>query len=247
VSQPNSPLEYLHVASPCHASWDAMSGDDQARFCGTCQKNVFNISMMTRTEAERLIASREGNLCVRYAQREDGTIITNDCPVGMEKAKVDAWQSGLKPWRLFVAGAAGIVTALCGAFGITPSFAQPPIDPPSRTSQQLKEVKGDIGLRAEPSVRMGEPAICPRPAAPEAKMTMGKPAMAPTATVVQGFAAPSAPASAPKTIEMMGGMAPPQSTPSVKPPVQVPVKPAVKKAPIKVIKKTAVKTAPKQR
>lgn len=77
-----SPLDNLHIASPCPASWHAMTGDDKARFCKTCQKNVFNISMLTRQEAEALILEKEGNLCVRLARRKDGTIITDDCPIG---------------------------------------------------------------------------------------------------------------------------------------------------------------------
>lgn len=81
-NQPTNLLADIRVATPCPASWEAMSGDDKARFCKTCQKNVFNISMMTRQEAEALILEKEGNLCVRLARREDGTIITDDCPIG---------------------------------------------------------------------------------------------------------------------------------------------------------------------
>ena len=42
------PLEQIRVASPCHANWDEMTGTDQARFCGQCRKNVYNLSEMTR-------------------------------------------------------------------------------------------------------------------------------------------------------------------------------------------------------
>lgn len=78
----NSPLDNLQIASPCRADWHKMTGDDKARFCGSCQKNVFNISLMSRQEAEALILEKEGNLCVRLARRADGTIITGDCPIG---------------------------------------------------------------------------------------------------------------------------------------------------------------------
>ena len=80
---PSTSLDHIHVASPCPASWDAMSGDDRARRCQKCKLNVYNLSEMTRAEAEELIASREGRLCVRFYRRGDGTIITKDCPRGV--------------------------------------------------------------------------------------------------------------------------------------------------------------------
>jgi len=76
-------LDRLYVASPCFVDWEAMSGNDQARFCDRCQLNVYNISAMTRTQAEELIAKTEGRLCTRLFRRADGTIITQDCPVGI--------------------------------------------------------------------------------------------------------------------------------------------------------------------
>lgn len=75
-------LDQISVASPCHVPWDEMQGDDRSRYCGQCRKNVFNIAAMTREEATRLIAEREGSLCVRLYRRHDGTLLTGDCPVG---------------------------------------------------------------------------------------------------------------------------------------------------------------------
>ena len=75
-------LADVRVASPCHAAWDNMKGDEQTRFCGLCRKNVYNLSEMTRQEAENLIREKEGKLCVRYYQRTDGTVLTKDCPIG---------------------------------------------------------------------------------------------------------------------------------------------------------------------
>jgi hypothetical protein len=75
-------LGKVNVASPCHASWDAMEGDDKSRFCGQCQKNVYNLSAMTKKEAADLVRNQEGRLCVRYFKRADGTMLTADCPVG---------------------------------------------------------------------------------------------------------------------------------------------------------------------
>lgn len=79
----NNPLNHVRVAAPCPADWDEMIGSERMRFCGQCNLNVYNLSSMTRLEAESLIARNEGRLCVRFYRRRDGSIITNDCPVGL--------------------------------------------------------------------------------------------------------------------------------------------------------------------
>lgn len=76
-------LDRLRIATPCPIGWDQMTGDNRIRFCGHCQLNVYNISELSRSEAEKLIASSEGRLCARLFRREDGTILTKDCPVGL--------------------------------------------------------------------------------------------------------------------------------------------------------------------
>lgn len=73
-------LDSVRVATPCHARWDEMHGDERRRFCPPCGKEVFNLSAMTRSEAEDFLASRLGRLaCIRLYRRSDGTVITSDC------------------------------------------------------------------------------------------------------------------------------------------------------------------------
>ena len=87
------PLNHVEVAAPCKADWDQMIGSEQMRFCGQCNLNVYNLSGMTRVEAESLIARNEGRLCVRFYRRTDGSIITRDCPVGLRaiRDRVSYW------------------------------------------------------------------------------------------------------------------------------------------------------------
>ena len=92
-------LDRLRIASPCPVGWEQMTGDDRVRSCEQCSLRVYNISAMTRTEAEALIANTEGRICARLYRRSDGTIITKDCPVG------------LRAIRLRVAKVAGAVIA----------------------------------------------------------------------------------------------------------------------------------------
>ncbi|HEY0321508.1 MAG TPA: hypothetical protein VGC66_11160 [Pyrinomonadaceae bacterium] len=83
----NSPLDNIRIASPCSSDWNQMIGDERVRFCQQCSLNVYNLSSMTRREAESLIAKTEGRLCVRYYRRRDGTVLTNNCPVGLRAIK----------------------------------------------------------------------------------------------------------------------------------------------------------------
>lgn len=83
----DNPLRDLKIASPCSADWNEMRGDERQRFCGDCKLNVYNLSGMTKTEAENLLSNAEGRLCVRFYKRADGSVITADCPVGWAKVK----------------------------------------------------------------------------------------------------------------------------------------------------------------
>lgn len=87
MSRFDSPLNNIKIASPCSANWDEMYGNERKRFCGQCKLNVYNLSGMTRGEAEDLIANSEGRLCVRFYRRMDGSVITQNCPVGWAKVK----------------------------------------------------------------------------------------------------------------------------------------------------------------
>lgn len=100
----DSPLDNINIASPCPANWDEMYGDDRKRFCGDCKLNVYNLSGMTRDDAERLITNHEGRLCVRYYRRADGSVITADCPVGWAKVK--------QRTKLYATAIASLVIAL---------------------------------------------------------------------------------------------------------------------------------------
>jgi hypothetical protein len=102
-------LDQVKVASPCPAKWDDMVGDDRKRFCLSCDKHVFNISALSREDAEQFLQENAGGeVCVRYYQRADGTIMTSDCAVGVTRKR-------RKKVALAVAGAGalafGAVTA----------------------------------------------------------------------------------------------------------------------------------------
>jgi hypothetical protein len=75
-------LEQIKIASPCPASWEEMPGDDTVRFCQICSKNVYNLSSMSKVEAQTLVMNNRGKLCGLLYLRKDGSVMTSDCPVG---------------------------------------------------------------------------------------------------------------------------------------------------------------------
>jgi hypothetical protein len=151
-------LDNIRVAAPCTADWNQMTGDDRRRHCGECKKNVYNLSGMTREEAEALLIDRNGDLCVRYFQRHDGTILLADCPVGVKRRRRR---------RLLVAGAATLLAGSAAAsrlssevvmgmvsdIQVAPALEQAPEAPP-----ELREIKGKYDGTRDP-VMMGKPTF----------------------------------------------------------------------------------------
>ncbi len=83
----SNPLDNIKIASPCPADWEKMYGDERNRHCSQCNLNVYNLSDMTRREAENFLMNAEDRVCVKYYKRKDGTVLTKDCPVGWRLLK----------------------------------------------------------------------------------------------------------------------------------------------------------------
>lgn len=79
-------LNNVTIPSPCPADWNSMIGNDQVRFCEHCSFEVHNLSLLTRSQAERLINRSNGRLCVRYHQDPTGRPIT--LPVGQKLHRI---------------------------------------------------------------------------------------------------------------------------------------------------------------
>lgn len=174
------PLESIRVASPCDADWNAMHGDDRARFCPSCAKNVYNLSALTKVEAEALLLEKEGKLCVRYFQRPDGTLLTQDCPIGLLRADTRL-QPSFAFWANATALAMLVAALLTGSLSPTALQAQPyenggqsalptatpsPIPTPSPVptpadTHLLRAEMGDVAVGTEM-----QGSVAPRPAPP---------------------------------------------------------------------------------
>jgi len=74
------------IASPCSIGWENMDGDERIRFCNACQLNVYNTSQMTKKEVVSLMSNGKAN-CLRIYRRADGTMLTEDCPMGLRRVR----------------------------------------------------------------------------------------------------------------------------------------------------------------
>lgn len=83
MPKPQDPLKHLRVATPCHTTWEGMTGDERVRHCSLCSLNVYNFAEMTRDEVRALLMRTEGRVCGRLYRRADGTVLTSDCPTGL--------------------------------------------------------------------------------------------------------------------------------------------------------------------
>lgn len=140
------------------------TASDAVRFCGQCSKNVYDISKLTTVEASLLIQQGEasGRLpCMQLYRRFDGTVITDDCPVGLRRIR--------DIWRRVNSVAAGVAAFFLVGL---PIAAQ---------NRDVTDVKGKVAAPS-PSAPLnlrGEPTIT---------VTGGKPMMTPNQT--RGLVAP---------------------------------------------------------
>lgn len=101
-------LDKIKIASPCGANWNEMIGDDRKRYCAECRLNVYNLSDMTRDEAESFLINSEGRVCLRIYRRADGSVITRNCPVGFAKLKRRVSRAAAAVFTMFATFFAGV-------------------------------------------------------------------------------------------------------------------------------------------
>lgn len=147
-------LDSLRIASPCHEKWDDMIGDERTRFCGKCQKDVHNVSALSRAEAEAFLANVGGSVCVRMYKRTDGTVLTADCPVGVRKKRIK---------RLVLATVGGVAAAA----GLLAYWRHEEVE--DRRTVTMGAMEGTLDgpvVPPPPQETMGKPTLSPTFATP---------------------------------------------------------------------------------
>ena len=164
-----SKLDNVRIAAPCPANWDSMYGNERVRFCGECQLNVYNLSAMSRAEAEELVGQAEGRLCVRYYRRRDGSIITQNCPVGLRALK-------RRLSRVATAIATSVLSFVAGIVGYR-------LTAPRYTTGVM--VMGDVVYKPIPPSEQGTFVVSPatQPDIIMGKMRLAEPQRSPVGTL----------------------------------------------------------------
>lgn len=82
-------MRNTQIAAPCSVKWDDMTGDDVARMCAQCNLHVVNTFMLTDEEVlAALQRIHQGErICMRVYRRADGTFMTRNCPVGIQRIR----------------------------------------------------------------------------------------------------------------------------------------------------------------
>ena len=138
-------IDNLAVSSPCSISWDSMVGNDRERNCSGCNKIVYNISDMTKTEAERFLRDNSTAECVKFRRRFDGTIVTDDCPRALQVVR-DRCKMAAK----VVFGMFAFCISLPAAFTQSLHNQSPMLQSPEFYASQVRTAGTDFASRSGP-------------------------------------------------------------------------------------------------
>jgi hypothetical protein len=143
------PLDVIQVNEPCHADWGTMIGDERSRFCEHCKKFVHDLGALSADEAERLICSAAGTMCVRFARDlKTNAVVTLDYAQRKDYSRKRAW---------FILAAIGTAVSSVAAWaGIRILTPAPP----------MPMVQGVIVCPAPPQDQSAVPGEAPLPGVP---------------------------------------------------------------------------------
>ncbi len=155
-------LDTIQIASPCPANWDEMEGDDKSRFCKLCSLNVYNISSLTSEDAEQFLQERMFSgerVCVSLYRRPDGTVITEDCPVGLRKLRAAARRVksvAAAIVALTISALTGVRAQQPGKDAPVPTRGEPTVAVPPQKDRE--RFMGDIATPITPGCAMPRPS-----------------------------------------------------------------------------------------
>ncbi|MFT3869078.1 MAG: hypothetical protein QM715_11520 [Nibricoccus sp.] len=146
----------------CPIPWDSMKGAAKARYCETCQRNIPNLSLISRAEREVVLAKLgTEEVCAAFYRRLSGELVT------AEELKM----AGLKSTFRQLGVGALAATTLGFAAGCTSPKKPEPIPAPQSTTTEAKP-QTEPAKDEEIVLLMG--IICP-PKPPPAPKTIGPP------------------------------------------------------------------------
>ena len=124
MSGKRNKLDRLVISKPCSNDWDSMTGGREKRHCSDCDRTVYDVSKLTLLEAEALVFSTRGRLCLRLTKDANGSVVTSQWPGGLPPA----------PRRVSPLGGA-VVGAILGISGSAAGYS------PSSQLVQIESVR----------------------------------------------------------------------------------------------------------
>ena len=138
MKQDEFAINKIMIASPCSIGWENMEGDERVRFCNACQLNVYNTSQMSKNEVEALMNNGKSN-CLRIYRRADGTMMTDDCPIGLRRVR-NAAKRITKQLTQVAASIWALALSLSGAIAEEPS---------AKAVSEKKEAAGKVPVESD--------------------------------------------------------------------------------------------------
>ncbi|HMH21116.1 MAG TPA: hypothetical protein VK563_05045 [Puia sp.] len=86
----------IHIAEPCHESWEKMDEAGKGRFCSSCSKTVIDFTLMSDQQVLSYLNDPKRKVCGRFASDQ----LDRDFTVVKERGK-KPWSV---VWRLAVVG-----------------------------------------------------------------------------------------------------------------------------------------------
>lgn len=60
----------LYIPAPCHEDWNKMIPTQQGKFCGSCNKQVVDFSLMSDNQVLNFLSQQPGKLCGRFDAKQ---------------------------------------------------------------------------------------------------------------------------------------------------------------------------------
>lgn len=110
------------IEKPCPVKWESMVGDEKRRFCEHCQLHVHNLSAMTTSERDDVLAPGSERKCISYLTCADSSV-----PAGKALLK-------LQPFFKLPQWLAALITIFTSSCTQNYRIGGNPVPPPSSNS-----------------------------------------------------------------------------------------------------------------
>lgn len=90
----------IHIPTPCHENWDAMTPEAKGRFCGSCAKVVVDFSVMTDNEVLNFLKNNKGSTCGHFTSDQ------------LDRPIIETQLQPKRTWRYWLASIASLLVML---------------------------------------------------------------------------------------------------------------------------------------